>query len=30
MRTKRIKNEGESYYHLFSRCALQTFLFSEV
>ena len=29
MRTKRIKNEGESYYHLFSRCALRTFLFNE-
>ena len=29
MRTKRIKNEGEGYYHLFSRCALKSFLFKD-
>ena len=29
MRIKRIKNEGEGYYHLVGRCCEQLFLFKE-
>ncbi len=28
MRKPRIKNDGEGYYHIVSRCALQQFLLS--
>ena len=29
MRRKRVKNEGEGYYHLINRCAFKQFLFED-